>query len=77
MPALLCGIGLFMVHAEAAPQPTQAQVFYSPGDLVRVARKETLQLKGEPFLGAPKGQEFTVLRHEKLKGPVVLAFLQK
>jgi len=77
MPALLCGIGLFLVHAEAAPQPNQAPVFYSPGDLVRVARKETLQLKGEPFLGAPKGQEFTVLRHEKGKGPVVLAFLQK
>ena len=77
MPALLSGIVMLMVHAEAAPQNTQAQVFYSPGDLVRLERKETLQLKGEPFLGAPKGQEFTVLRHEKGKGPVVLAFLQK
>ena len=77
MPALLCGIGLLLVHAEAAPQNVPAPVSYIPGDLVRVARKETLQLKGEPFLGAPKGQEFTVLRHERGKGPVVLAFLQK
>ena len=77
MPALLCCIGLLLVHAEAAPQNVPAPVSYIPGDLVRVARKETLQLKGEPFLGAPKGQEFTVLRHERGKGPVVLAFLQK
>jgi hypothetical protein len=51
-------------------------VTYTPGDLVRLARKETLQLNSEPFLGAPKGQEFTVLRHEHGKA-VVLAFLQK
>lgn len=33
--------------------------------------------KGEPFLAGPKGQEFTVLKHEVAKGQVYLAFVQK
>ncbi|MEI6871276.1 MAG: hypothetical protein WCL08_03250, partial [Verrucomicrobiota bacterium] len=74
-----CAVGGFLVSALAAPQKTAAPpaVIYSPGDLVRTVRKEALLLKGEPFLGAPKGQEFTILRHEAGRGFVVLAFLQK
>ena len=45
--------------------------------MVRLARKETLLFNKEPFLAAPKGQEFTVLKHEAGKGPVYLAFVQK
>jgi hypothetical protein len=60
------------VHgAPAAPVP------YASGDLVRLARKETVLFKGEPFLAGPKGQEFTVLKHEPAKGQVYLAFVQK
>ena len=44
---------------------------------MRLVRKETLQFNKEPFLAAPKGQEFTVLKHEPGKGPVYLAFVQK
>jgi cytochrome c5 len=50
---------------------------YASGDLVRLARKETVMFKGEPFLSGPKGQEFTVLKHELAKGQVYLAFVQK
>ena len=56
--------------------PTAA-VAYASGDLVRLARKETVLFKGEPFLAGPKGQEFTVLKHEAAKGQVYLAFVQK
>ncbi|NBV86664.1 MAG: hypothetical protein EBS01_10500 [Verrucomicrobia bacterium] len=72
-------VWVLQIAAFSAPQkaPLPAAVAYSPGDLVRTVRKEALLLKGEPFLGAPKGQEFTVLRHEAGRGSVVLAFLQK
>lgn len=65
--------------AEAAvPGKVQAPVVaYASGDLVRLARKETLQFNKEPFLAAPKGQEFTVFKHEPGKGVVYLAFVQK
>jgi hypothetical protein len=64
----LCGV---LQGAPAAP------VVYASGDLVRLARKETVLFKGEPFLAGPKGQEFTVLKHEAAKGQVYLAFVQK
>jgi hypothetical protein len=57
-----------------APTPAAS---YASGDLVRLARKETVMFKGEPFLAGPKGQEFTVLKHEPAKGVVYLAFVQK
>lgn len=37
---------------------------FAPGDLVRLTRSETLFFKGATFLGAPKGQEFSVLKAE-------------
>ena len=50
---------------------------FSPGDLVRASKKDTLNFFGEPLLGAPKGQEFTVLKHQQGSGVVYLAFVQK
>ncbi len=50
---------------------------YSPGDLVRTTKKDTLVFMGEPLLGAPKGQEFTVLKHHAGSGVIFLAFIQK
>jgi hypothetical protein len=50
---------------------------YSPGDLVRTTKKDTLVFMGEPLLGAPKGQEFTVLKHQPGSGVIYLAFIQK
>jgi cytochrome c5 len=48
-----------------------------PGDLVRANKKDTLNFFGEPLLGVPKGQEFTVLKHQPGSGVVYLAFVQK
>lgn len=61
----------------SAPTPKQSAPGFASGDLVRLVRKETLQFKGEPFLAAPKGQEFSVFKHEPGKGVVFLAFVQK
>ncbi|MDB6153472.1 MAG: hypothetical protein JWL90_1925 [Chthoniobacteraceae bacterium] len=41
-----------------------AVVAFKVGDLVRLTRSETLLFKGETFLGAPKGQEFNVLKQD-------------
>ena len=49
---------------------------FVPGDLVRLTRNESLLFKGEYFLGAPKGQEFTVFKQERPKAPVFVAFIQ-
>lgn len=77
--ALCAGACVLPRGAVGAPPSTvpPPAVVYASGDLVRVVRKETLQFNKEPFLAAPKGQEFTVLKHEAGKGPVYLAFLQK
>jgi hypothetical protein len=49
---------------------------FAPGDLVRLTRNESLLFKGEHFLGAPKGQEFTVFKQERSRAPVFVAFIQ-
>jgi cytochrome c5 len=73
--ALLCASPSFLGGVlRGAPAPAAP---YASGDLVRLARKETVMFKGEPFLAGPKGQEFTVLKHEPAKGLVYLAFVQK
>jgi mono/diheme cytochrome c family protein len=79
IPALaLSVLGPSLVSLAAPPAKTQAPTsVYVSGDLVRLARKETLQYNHEPFLAAPKGQEFTVLKHESAKQIVYLAFVQK
>lgn len=65
------------VSSSVAAAPKQAAPGFAGGDLVRLVRKETLQFKGESFLAAPKGQEFSVFKHEPGKGIVFLAFVQK
>lgn len=50
---------------------------FAPGDLVRTSKKETLLFLGDPFLAAPKGQEFLVLEHNTAQRTVALAFVQK
>lgn len=50
-----------------------AAVSFAPGDSVRLTRSETLLFEGKNFLGAPKGQEFSVVRSE-LGGRVSVAY---
>jgi hypothetical protein len=47
---------------------------FSKGDAVRLTRSETLMFNGKNFLGAPKGQEFRVLKHDAGRGQVFVAF---
>jgi hypothetical protein len=77
--SLCVGVCVPLGSSRAATPAKQqsAAVAFASGDLVKLARKETLQFNREPFLAAPKGQEFTVLKHEPGKGPVYLAFVQK
>jgi hypothetical protein len=49
---------------------------FARGDAVRLTRSETLLFKGENFLGAPKGQEFTVLQPDAMKKLVYVAFIK-
>ncbi len=49
---------------------------FARGDAVRLTRSETLLFKGENFLGAPKGQEFTVLQQDAMKKIVYVAFFK-
>lgn len=71
------GAPIFCAPSPASVKSQSAPIVYGSGDLVRLVRKETLQFNKEPFLAAPKGQEFTVLKHEPGKGPVYLAFVQQ
>ncbi|MEK0447317.1 MAG: hypothetical protein RLZZ399_2638 [Verrucomicrobiota bacterium] len=57
--------------------PAPLWAVFAPGDLVRLKRNETLLFMGETFLFAPKGQEFTVFKHEPGKDTVYVAFIQK
>lgn len=75
--ALAAAVTAGLVLAAPASKDVPPAVVYSSGDLVRLVRKETLQFNKEPFLAAPKGQEFTVFKHEPGKGQVFLAFVQK
>jgi hypothetical protein len=50
---------------------------FAPGELVRLTRSETLLFKGENFLGAPKGQEFMVLKHGAGQPAVYVAFIEE
>ncbi|RYD71583.1 MAG: hypothetical protein EOP84_24650, partial [Verrucomicrobiaceae bacterium] len=54
-----------------------APVQFANGDLVRLTRSETLLFKGEKFLGAPKGQEFTVIQHDWRRGVVFVPFYKE
>lgn len=63
--------------ALAALPAAAGSAAFGPGDLVRTTKKETLHFLGEPFLAAPKGQEFILLEHNAAQKSVSLAFVQK
>ena len=67
--ALFAGTLVFVVASSAR---LAAAVSFAPGDSVRLTRSETLLYEGKNFLGAPKGQEFSVVRSE-LGGRVSVA----
>jgi hypothetical protein len=49
----------------------------APGDSVRLIRSETLLFKGKNLAGAPKGQEFVVLKPEFAQGVVYVSFVKE
>jgi hypothetical protein len=50
---------------------------YTQGEVVRLTRSETLMFKGKNFLGAPKGQEFRVLKHDAVQKQVFVGFYKE
>ena len=63
-------LALLQVHAMAAAA-------FAPGDLVRATRGEMMQVEGKNFVGAAKGQEFSVLQQDAARGLVVVPFYKK
>jgi predicted DNA-binding protein len=55
----------------------QAAQSWAKGDLVRTQRGEMLQFKGEDLVPAGKGQEFTVLAHESVRGVVYVGYTKE
>ena len=49
----------------------------APGDSVQLIRSETLLFKGQNLVGAPKGQEFPVLKPDFAQGVVYVAFVKE
>lgn len=49
---------------------------FSQGDIVRLTKSETLMFNGKNFLGAPKGQEFQVLKHDSVRGQVFVSYIK-
>ena len=56
--------------------PLSAAPALAPGDGVRVTRSEMLLFEGKNFLGAPKGQEFTLLKHDAPQKRVFVSYLK-
>jgi hypothetical protein len=54
-----------------------AAAVFAPGELVRATRGEMLQFGGKNFVGASKGQEFSVLQQDAVRGVVVVPFYKK
>ncbi len=65
-----------VVLAMASAGRLIAATTFAPGDSVRLTRSETLLYEGKNFLGAPKGQEFSVVRSE-LGGRVSVAYCKE
>jgi len=69
---LACGLSAI------APLAASAAVgAIAPGDSVRLTRSETLLFKGQNLVGAPKGQEFVVLKPEFAQGVVYVSFIKE
>jgi hypothetical protein len=56
---------------------TSGAAGFTQGDVVRLTRSETLMFKGKNFLGAPKGQEFRVLKHDAVQKLVFVSFYKE
>jgi hypothetical protein len=67
---------LFACSLAAAGISAVVAVF-APGDSVRLTRSETLLFKGQNLLGAPKGQEFVVLKDNFAQGLVFVSFVKE
>ncbi|MEQ1852436.1 MAG: cytochrome c, partial [Chthoniobacteraceae bacterium] len=66
---------LLHIAALLAPLPLSAAALI-PGEPVRVTRSEMLMFQGKNFVGAAKGQELTLLKHEAIQKRVYLSFLK-
>jgi hypothetical protein len=74
------GIAIILVGfiAPLAPSAASAAVAaFAPGDSVRLTRSETLLFKGQNLVGAPKGQEFVVLKPDFAQGVVYVSFVKE
>lgn len=67
---------LFLAALHLITIPLAAADALVPGDFVRVTRSEMLLFKGQNFLRAPKGQEFTLLKHDSVGHRVYVSFLK-
>jgi hypothetical protein len=66
---------IFMAALLASAVPAVSALMR--GELVRLTRSETLKYEGKNFLGAPKGQEFTLLKNDPLMGTAHVAFVKE
>jgi len=71
----LAAIALALLLA-AGGERLRAAMFAS-GDLVRLTQSETLMFMGTRFLPAPKGQEFTVLKHDPRQNITFVGFYKE
>lgn len=56
--------------------PLSAAPGLVPGEFVRVTRSEMLMFEGKNFLGAPKGQEFALFKHDAIRKRVFVSYLK-
>jgi hypothetical protein len=66
----------YLVFAGATATALAAAAVFSAGDLVRLSRGETLTSEGKNLAIAPKGQEFTVLKHDPRQSVVEVAYFK-
>ena len=68
---------LCVLAALAALSAVAAVAPIAPGDSVRLTRSETLLFMGRTLVGAPKGQEFVVLKPDFAQGAVYVSFVKE
>jgi hypothetical protein len=65
-------VALASLSGFATPLPAAGG--FSPGDMVRLTRSETLMLEGKNFAPAPKGEDFSVLQVDNTQGLVHVSY---
>ncbi len=68
---------MFSLLAFAAHIAHGAAPSFNAGDWVRLNRSETLLFKGQNFMPAPKGQEFSVLKNDAAQQQVYVAYFKE